>query len=201
VDIEGNELADVEAKRAAGGHLSAPPLLPNCLCKHRRNSPTTIATLPCRKSALTQQRYDQLKKEGQTVMHESPRYPLLKKIDDGVPSNQFQKLVADLPRRHASLLMQLRTGHAPLNKHLHCIKSADIPLCPACETSEESVHHFLMLCSAYRTQRDALHRSIPNHAYHIRSLLNSNKHTPDLFKWIAATNRLEREFGNVADNI
>ncbi|KAG1889174.1 hypothetical protein F4604DRAFT_1915023 [Suillus subluteus] len=137
VDIEGNELADVEAKKAAGGFSSAPPLLPNCLCKHRRNGPTTIATLPCSKSALKQQRYDQLKKEGQTIMHESPHYPLLKKIDDGVPSNQFQKLVTGLPERQASLLMQLRMGHAPLNKHLHHIKSAETPLCPTCENRED----------------------------------------------------------------
>ncbi|KAG1806372.1 uncharacterized protein HD556DRAFT_1224218, partial [Suillus plorans] len=191
VDIEGNELADVEAKKAAGGHSSAPPVLPNCLRKHRHDGPNTIATLPCSKSALKQQYYNQLKKEGQTIMHESPRYPLPKKIDDGVPSNQFQKLVAGLPQRQASLLMQLRMGHAPLNKHLHRIKRAETPLCPAGETCEESVHYFLMSCTTYRTQRDALRRSIPNRAYHICSLLNNNKHISNLFKYIAATKRLE----------
>ncbi|KAG0692502.1 hypothetical protein DFH29DRAFT_817498, partial [Suillus ampliporus] len=79
------------------------------------------------------------------------------------------------------------------------IKSAETPLCPACKTCEESVHHFLMSCTAYYTQRDALRRSIPNCAYHICSLLNSNKHISDLFKYIAATKRLEQEFGNIAD--
>lgn len=132
MNIEGNEIADTEAKKAAGGQSSAPPLLPNCLRKHSRNEPTTIKPLPHSKSALKQQRYDQLKNEGRTIMLDSPRYPLLKKIDDGTPSNRFQKLIAGLPRNQASLLMQLRTGHAPLNKHLHRIKSADSPLCPAC---------------------------------------------------------------------
>ncbi|KAG2045183.1 hypothetical protein BDR03DRAFT_848086, partial [Suillus americanus] len=92
-----------------------------------------------------------------------------------------------------------RAWYVAVVKELYCIKSAETPLCPTCETCEESVHHFLMSCTAYRTQRGALRRSIPNRVYHIRSLLNSNKHISDLFKYIAATKRLEREFGNVAD--
>ncbi|KAG2038083.1 hypothetical protein BDR03DRAFT_862685 [Suillus americanus] len=64
IDIEGNELTDTEAKKAAGGHSIAPPLLPHCLRKHSRNKPATAILLPCSKSALKQQKYEQLKKEG-----------------------------------------------------------------------------------------------------------------------------------------
>lgn len=119
-------------------------------------------------------------------------YPLPKKIHDGVPSDRYQKLVSDLPRRQASLFMQSRTGHAPLNKHPHRIRSAGSPIYPACETREETVQHFVITCPAYRTPhdelrrsifnrdddlscspmlRDALRRSISNRAYHIRQLL------------------------------
>ncbi|KAG2110706.1 hypothetical protein DEU56DRAFT_749788 [Suillus clintonianus] len=94
--------------------------------------------------------------------------------------------------------MQLRTGHAPLNKHLHRIRGAETPTCPACEESEETVHHYLMECPAYRAQRDVLQRSMPNRAYHIRRLLSNGEFLPNLFKYIAATKRLENAFGNVA---
>jgi hypothetical protein len=96
------------------------------------------------------------------------------KIDGGVPLDRYQKLISELPRRRASLFMQLRTGHAPLNKHLHCIRSAGLSIYPACANSEEMVRHIVMICPARRTQRDALPRSIPNRAYHIRRLLSSD---------------------------
>lgn len=113
-------------------------------------------------------------------------------------SSRSHKLVSDLPRRQASLFMQLRTVHAPLNKHLHCVRSADSSICSACENSEETMHHIVMNCPAYRTQRDALRRLIPNRAYHIRQLMSSDKHISDLFTYIAATRRLERASGNAA---
>ncbi|KAG1741579.1 hypothetical protein EDD22DRAFT_786698 [Suillus occidentalis] len=94
--------------------------------------------------------------------------------------------------------MQSRTGHAPLNKHLHRIKSADSSICPACENSEETMRHIVITCPAYRTKRDALRRLIHNRAYHFRRLLSSDKHISDLFVYIAATRRLERAFGNAA---
>ncbi|KAG2739918.1 hypothetical protein P692DRAFT_20662635, partial [Suillus brevipes Sb2] len=53
-----------------------------------------------------------------------------------------------------------KTGHAPLNKHLHRIRSAGLPIYPTCETREETVHHFVITRPAYRTPRDALRRSI-----------------------------------------
>ncbi|KAG2143391.1 uncharacterized protein EDB93DRAFT_1088328, partial [Suillus bovinus] len=46
-------------------------------------------------------------------------------------------------------LIQLRTGHIPLNKLLHRIFS----MCPACEEREESVHHFLLSCPVYTNTR------------------------------------------------
>ena len=45
----------------------------------------------------------------------------MKKVDLSMPYKVFAKLAIILPRRHASLLIQLCSGHAPLNKHLHRI--------------------------------------------------------------------------------
>jgi hypothetical protein len=51
-------------------------------------------------------------------MKESPRYARLQTIDQTIPSKKFASKIADLPRKHGSLIFQLRTGHVPLNKHL-----------------------------------------------------------------------------------
>ncbi|KIK39586.1 hypothetical protein CY34DRAFT_88939 [Suillus luteus UH-Slu-Lm8-n1] len=51
---------------------------------------------------------------------------------------------------------------------LHCIRSADSSICPACENSEETMCHIVITCPAYRTQCDALRRLMHNRAYHIR---------------------------------
>ncbi|KAI0365283.1 hypothetical protein BV20DRAFT_909194, partial [Pilatotrama ljubarskyi] len=53
-------------------------------------------------------------------------------------------------------LTHLRTGHAPLNDHLHRIGRADSPLCPACMTARETVIHHLIQCPACRRQRALL---------------------------------------------
>ncbi|KAG2737837.1 hypothetical protein P692DRAFT_20657274, partial [Suillus brevipes Sb2] len=58
--------------------------------------------------------------------------------------------------RHSSLLFQLRTGHAPLNKHLHCIAKAPSPICQQCRQREETVHHFIITCPQYTRQRHTL---------------------------------------------
>ncbi|OJA15130.1 hypothetical protein AZE42_11430 [Rhizopogon vesiculosus] len=139
--IPGNEAADEHAKLAAGGDNTEARLLPRSLKK--RNG--TVITLPISKSALKQQFHHKIKKEAAAVMAKSPRYPLLRKIDSSAPSKHFSLLVTSLPRRHSSLLFQLRTGHVPLNKHLHCIAKAPNPICQHCHLREETVHHFLIV--------------------------------------------------------
>jgi hypothetical protein len=47
-----------------------------------------------------------------------------------------------------SILLQLRTGHAPLCKHLHKLERHVSPMCPYCKQEEETVQHFLVKCPA-----------------------------------------------------
>jgi|SRR5882762_4048434 len=61
-----------------------------------------------------------------------------------------------LPRKHASLLIQLCTGHAPLNKHLFNMKCTDSPVCPACKDAYKTMHHFLLSCPVYEHHRHTL---------------------------------------------
>jgi hypothetical protein len=141
--------------------------------------------------------YAALKQEARETFVLSPRHNMLKKIDNSAPSDKFQKLISDLPRRHASLLVQLRTGHAPLNKHLAKIKAVESPTCPACKQREETVHHYILTCEEYRAQRDALRIRVPTRTLDLRALLSNPKHMPHLFRYIAETKRLVNNFGDV----
>lgn len=58
-------------------------------------------------------------------------------------------------REKASILAQLRTGHARLNGYLHRIGQNESDLC-ACGVERETVQHFLLHCTQWNEQRRAL---------------------------------------------
>lgn len=70
-----------------------------------------------------------------------------------LPSGKFATLIINLPCRHVSALLQLRTGHAPLSHHLARIKKVESPACPRCNANFETVHHYILICPAYRAPR------------------------------------------------
>jgi len=51
-----------------------------------------------------------------------------------------------LKRQEQSLIFRLRTGHAPLNNHLHRIKKDHPAQCPLCGFPNETVEHNLLYC-------------------------------------------------------
>ncbi|KAF8231877.1 hypothetical protein L208DRAFT_1466842 [Tricholoma matsutake] len=57
--------------------------------------------------------------------------------------------MSEMMRKHTSLLLQLRTGHIPLNKHLHWIQKAELPTCPCCHHHDETVAHYVLHCPAH----------------------------------------------------
>ncbi|KAG2742523.1 hypothetical protein P692DRAFT_201795598 [Suillus brevipes Sb2] len=128
IGIPGNEAADEQAKCAAWGENSENPKLPISL----RNADNTPILLPRSKAAIKQTFCSIIALETTSILQMSPRYARFKEIDPSFPSKGFAKLAEKLPRCHASLLIQLRTGHIPLNKHLHRISKAPSPLCPSC---------------------------------------------------------------------
>src|ERR1700761_7619846 len=83
-----------------------------------------------------------------------PRYHCMHSIDPSMPLNQYRRLTAELSCSKQALLMQLRTGHAPLNKHLHRISCSESPLCPKCHQEDETVKHFILTCPRYDRLRD-----------------------------------------------
>ena len=109
-----------------------------------------------------------------------------------------EELTRILNRRQTALLMQLRTSHVGLNRHLYAIGVAESPMCPACNLHKETVFHFLMQCRAYSTQRDTLMSLIGRRSRSLRSLLTNERTLPQLFRYISATRRFEATFGDVS---
>lgn len=58
-------------------------------------------------------------------------------------------LTAELPRKHASLLSQLRYHHVPLARHLYRLKKSPSSNCPCCEMADDTVVHYLSFCPAH----------------------------------------------------
>lgn len=187
-DVEGNELADKEAKRAAEGESSNTHSLPAPFRKK----------LPFGKSAVKESFNANLKRQAASYFRHSPRYARLKRIDPSAPSNKFRKLAAPLERRQSSILVQLRTGHVPLNEYLFRIKKAESPVCPACNQHNETVHHYILMCPAYAAQRRRLDIALPRDSRSIRKLLSSPKAVPYLLRYIGATKRFQATYGELA---
>ena len=119
----------------------------------------------------------------------SKRYPRLGSTDASVPSPRFHKLAADLTRKKASLLVQLRMGHVPLNQHLVRIRAVESPLCPTYYKREETVRHYLLACPAYASQRRSLHAELSRDADSVSQFLAHPKAMGPLFRFIVATRR------------
>jgi len=129
-----------------------------------------------------------LRKEEKALFAKSPRAVSALNIDPAMPSAALMKLTFQLPCKHMALLIQLRTGHIPLNKHLARIGKTASPVCPTSRHSE-TVHHFLFRCKAYEAQRKRLEITLKRHRKSTKMLLVRPKALPALFKYVNDTNR------------
>ena len=177
--IEGSELVDEQAKRAASGHVTNVDRIPTRL----------RVDLPENTSAIKQDFNAHLKRIWKARWEKSPRRQRMQHIDPTMPSNSFMKLSKKLRRAQTSMLTYLRTGHAPLNKHLHRIGSVASPDCPHCPSVEESIRHFILECPKYRGARHIMGLKLRRDAQDIRFLLSSSKAIEPLMKFIIATQR------------
>ena len=85
------------------------------------------------------------------------------------------------------MLVQLRMGNIPLQKYLNKIRKRGSLKCQACQTQDETVHHYLLNCPVYRVQRGHLEREIRHVAQSANTLLANPKVFPHLFRYINAT--------------
>ena len=191
LDFALNDKADELAKDAATGSSSPPKDLPVLLRK----------PLPASLSALRQESKSKIQRRWAHRWKTSPRCHHMSGIDKSVLSKKWMKLVKPLSHKQTSIIMQLRTGHIGLNKHLHRIKRSDSPHCPNCdENAIETIHHFLFDCTRYRRERSILHRKLRRHTYDISHLLTHPAATLPLLKYIHATGHLKQMFGTICQD-
>ena len=119
------------------------------------------------------------------------------RIDRTLPSKAYRNMAEKLPRRQASILVQLRTEHVPLQQYLHRITKADSPICEQCGTAPETVYHFLRECLAYNAQRRRLDGDAGEAATQLRTLLGTPRMMPHLFRYIHDTGRLRSTYGDL----
>lgn len=187
-DHDGNKRADKEAKRAAQKDASPPDDLLRWL---------TRAPLPASLSKVRQKLNADFAKQARTEWTLSPCAPHAARIDPDLPSKKYLQLITPLPRRHASILMQLWTKHAPLNFHLHRIAKVDSPTCPGCEQARETVAHFIMDCPAFEEARAHMYFSIGLNAHSLQYLLSEPKAMRPLFCFIRDTCCFAAPYGDL----
>jgi ribonuclease HI/exonuclease III len=183
--VTGNERADKLAKEGAEGRANRRVDLPHIL---RRTLPISI-------SAKNRTHLESLKTKWTAEWAKSPRQRRFERIDDTFPFNSYRKRQDKLSRAHASYLLQVRSGHLPLNFYLHRIKKVDSKQCQAChltpddETPNETISHFLYDCDAYSDQRRTLIRSIGATNLTLKDIMLKTKNMKALAKYITRTGR------------
>ncbi|KAF5381383.1 hypothetical protein D9615_008435 [Tricholomella constricta] len=188
---DGNELVDKAAKDAAQGTTSLSNRLPAYIRKN--------GELPTSISALKQIHNAYLKAKWQEHWQKSPRFAKYEHLKDGFPFPNFRRVAEGLTRRQHSLLVQLRTGHAPLNKHLHRLQAVDSPKCEQCEDDVvETLWHFLYQCSRFHDERQDFRSALGRDTYMSEVIYGTRKGAKYLLRYVANTGRFKATFGDVS---
>jgi ribonuclease HI len=192
-DVIGNETADKAAKAATTGDTSPTDTLPPLL----RDGP-----LPRRAGAPKKTYMDELQAESAARWAISPRKITFDNIDSNYPFSGFRKIQDKLTRAKASLLMQLRTNHIPLNSYLSRFGAADSPRCATCWTRtqtniNETIRHFLFDCPTYNWERAEMDQALGRDSRNMKALLSSERHIAILLTYIGRTRRLRTKPGDV----
>ena len=141
--VEGNELADQAAKRAAVKPVG-PGFEGLSLAQVRR------ACTEARSKAMQEWAYENVV-QGTHQRGRAYRMPRGWALD---------RAAGKAPKRLASRYYQLKTGHAPIGSYLHKIGARDSPECRACGALEETAAHVLFECRRRSKPRKALYREL-----------------------------------------
>jgi len=174
-DVRGNERADELAKQAVQGHSSPEADLPPFLCRTLLHSATT------EKQAYTSEVNTMWLEQWQNL----PRRPQMEHFNKLFPFKKFRKIQNELTCAQSSLLIQLCTGHIPLNAHLFRLRCIDTDYCQACTPwqgamlAKETITHYLFECPAYHNEWHDLDRALGCHSRDLESIMASKKHMRD----------------------
>ena len=181
--IEGNKLADREAKEAAKGCISDTKLLLHYLRKPLLTNP----------SAVKKAHNDSLAEEWCKEWRSSKRGIAILAIDETSPLMKFLKAISSpkLLRTAASVIAQIRLTYFLLNRYLKRIGKVDNARCPACREDKETIAHFLLSCQNYAYERWPLvkHTTKKNKLLMLQMLLGDPQLMLSLAAYIHDTSR------------
>jgi hypothetical protein len=186
-EVKGNEEADTLAKAAAQGRSSRKEELPHLL----------RAPLPVSISAAKQKFQATLNKRWAKIWSESPRQERFARLDPDFPFNTFRKRLFKLSRNQSSLIMQMRTGHIPLNFYLRRIGKTDSDKCPKCNNipgvlqATETISHFLFECQAFDEERRDLTAKVGRSSLSLKKIMTNTDKMKDLVTYINRTGRFK----------
>jgi hypothetical protein len=175
-EIEGNERADTEAKKAA----TVPTL----------SQPHNYRPL---KSARARYIKEEAKKQWQRASSENIKTATaLRRITKRKNAKTGPKLYNEIESRSgAAKIAQLRTGHCGLNRYLHRFGIKNSPYCQ-CGYGKETVEHYLLECRNYREQRKKLRRETGTGKMRVEILLGDPKTIKHTLEYIKETGRLDK---------
>ena len=117
-------------------------------------------------------------------------------IDPEFPFNRFRKKLFALTRKQTSIIMQLRTGHIPLNFYLRRIGKVDSDRCTSCYAGpnpvqvSESINHFLFECQTHDEARQELIAKIGRRNFSLKKIMTNTDFLKALVTYVNRTGRL-----------
>jgi hypothetical protein len=177
------------AKEAAQGRSSIRTDLP-----HLFRSP-----LPVSASATKQVYNAKLEKMRMKIWSRSPRKERFMQTNPDFPFNDFRKRLFKLTRNQASLIMQLRTGHIPLNFYLKRIGKIDSDRCLKCNENrdnaqvKESINHYIFECQEYHEARQSLVAKIGRSSFTMPKIMKNADNMKALVTFINRTKRFTED--------
>ena len=161
--------------------------------------PTLLrGNLPSSLSATKQHIKAKTKDETRRWWRRSARYKHTRKIDPSLPSKEFIEATSELSCNQTSLLTQLRTGHIPLNQHLHRIGRSDTPHCQHCPGTIEDVPHLILFCNRHAHHRHKLTTALGRKAHELSHLLANAKAIRHTLNFLSSTRRFEHLYGDIS---
>jgi ribonuclease HI len=176
-DILGNELVDIEAKKAAQTPELGMPFV------HSRMKSSRNVVI---KTAINE--------EWRNEWNQGKKGRHLRGITEQPESEAGLTLYNSLAtRKSVALLARLRTGHCSLNDYLHRFGIQDDPQCE-CGEGSETVVHYLLQCGKYERQRHNLLKEVGTEEMSVAKLLGQSKNIKHTLHFVKTTRRFDEMF-------
>ena len=97
------------------------------------------------------------------------------------PFKKFNKTISSLTRKQTSIILQLCSGHFPLNYYLFKIKKVASALCQAClashpeEPAHETIKHYIFECPAYTQARTTFKQKISRNRFNLPGIMSKSE--------------------------